>query len=86
MHKQNSNFDRVSNSRSRKEVAKSGQAVRLIGNERSCSLIWFHLPSSNTLSCARKLATCRRGGGVTCLSAAWFEGKGLLNMAATRKV
>ena len=80
MHKQNSNFDRVSNSRSRKELAKSGQAVRLIGNERSRGLIWFHLPSSN------KLATCRRGGGVTCLSAAWFEGKGLLNMAATRKV
>ena len=28
---------------------------------------------------------CRHGGGVTCLSAAWFEGTGLLNMADTRK-
>ena len=34
----------------------------------------------------KELATCRRGGGVTCFSAAWFEGTGLLNMAATRKV
>ena len=69
-------------------MTKSGQAVRLVDNERSGGLIWFHLPSSNTPSCARKLklATHRRGGGVTCLSVAWFEGTGLLNMAATRKV